>query len=286
MEKCRNDSISIRGYSHILAGTERQDCSVCVSQKKRNKQPWYYGTVVCDGHGGEKYIRSAIGSQLACEVGRDAIGVFMSKIRPTDMVDRNRIDASLCQLERWVIQQWREKVLDHCRKCPVEKDERFAALPAADQEALRQNPIKAYGTTFIAAVMTTTFTFAIKVGDGDVAVVNRNMQVQKPEELEDEEMRFNITTSLSDQDANVHFRHFYRGSEETHDVKGITVTTDGVINCFSSHEAFDSFILNVCRAYEEDSVEVAHQELKSALEILSQKGSGDDLSLGLMVKRK
>lgn len=57
--KNRNvDHISIRGYSHLLSNKECQDSSISWRGKK------YSAVIISDGHGGEKYFRSAKGSEI------------------------------------------------------------------------------------------------------------------------------------------------------------------------------------------------------------------------------
>ena len=61
----------------------------------------------------------------------------------------------------------------------------------------------------------------------------------------------------------------------------LILSSDGVINCYHTEEAFQSFIKNISDAYAEENTEAAHNELDGALNALSEKGSGDDLSIAV-----
>ena len=284
------DNISVRGFSHVRANIECQDSSLCWQTDT------YSAAIVCDGHGGEKYIRSAIGSRSACEAGKERIGEFMQKIychrreerginpRTIEwwLLKEHNYDRMLCQLERSVIQDWTNRVLAHAEQHPLEEDERFAALSDADRHALTVTPVKAYGSTFIAAVVTDSFCFVLKLGDGNAVLIRNDGPLEMPEELADDALQFNVTTSLCNSDADMAFRHCFRSFEESAPVTGVVLSSDGIINCYTRPEAFSAFIQNVYAAYGEEDTDAARDELEAALHQLSEKGSGDDMSVAIV----
>lgn len=99
-------NISIRGYSHILGGKECQDNSISWQEKQ------YDAVIVCDGHGGEKYFRSAIGSRFACEAGKKMISAFMDYVLNNDGI-KTSWDTLISQLEISIINEWNELVRNH-----------------------------------------------------------------------------------------------------------------------------------------------------------------------------
>ena len=62
----------------------------------------------------------------------------------------------------------------------------------------------------------------------------------------------------------------------------MVLTTDGVINSYTSEQAYLDFIGNIFQGYREETLEAAHNELAEFLPRLSEKGSGDDLSVGIV----
>ena len=156
-------NISIRGYSHVLGEKECQDNSISWQEKQ------YDAVIVCDGHGGDKYFRSAIGSRFACEAGKKMISAFMNYVLNNDET-RINWDALLSQLEISIINEWNELVERHFLDNPFESDARFEKLAEEDKRSLYSSYVKAYGSTFIAAVLTDKHLFVLKLGDGNVCV--------------------------------------------------------------------------------------------------------------------
>lgn len=280
------DNISIRGFSHIQANKECQDNSLSWQTDS------YAAVIVCDGHGGEKYIRSADGSAIACEMGKRAIDEFMQNVYSKKTFSNNYVsdlssnnsDKLLSQLERSIIHSWNEEVINNYTEMPLNTDERWESLSDNDKKSLERNSVKAYGTTFIASVITKDFCFVIKLGDGNANLILKDMTVFSPEELADDLLQFNVTTSMCNSDADVMFRHYFCNisSENEKSVVGTLLSSDGVINCFRAEEAYCSFVENVYYAYGEESIENAKSELEGVLNVFSERGSGDDLSIAII----
>ena len=68
------NSASIRGGSHIASGKVCQDSSTVKIDEH------YAIAVVSDGHGGDRYYRSHIGSRLAVECSIDVLGKYLSDV--------------------------------------------------------------------------------------------------------------------------------------------------------------------------------------------------------------
>lgn len=287
--KNRNvDHISIRGYSHLLLNKECQDSSISWRGKK------YSAVIISDGHGGEKYFRSAKGSGIACEIGKDVISMFMEKIRSesglyNDLVDNaTKREKMLSWLERSIIQRWNDEIEADLSFAPFEGDERFSALSDTDKESVTKTPVKAYGATFIAAVVAEKYFFILKLGDGNVCVLKDNasqMFFGLSDELKDGQLQFNLTTSLCSSDADKEFKHCFVNTDKDCPIDGLILTTDGIINSYTSEQAYLDFIGNIFSGYKEETLESAHAELKEFLPRLSEKGSGDDLTVGIIINK-
>ena len=281
------DNISIRGYSHILADKECQDSSVSWQGKK------YSAVILSDGHGGEKYFRSAKGSEIACVVGKEVISSFMESVRKNDLynlfVGKNtKRDEMLFWLERAVIQRWNEEIAADLSVRPFEADERFIALNDEDKKSVIKTPAKAYGATFIAAVVSDNYLFVLKLGDGNVCLINSGkpqLFYGSTDELKDDNLQFNLTTSLCGSDADKQFRHCFMNLHNDKSFGGLILTTDGIINSYTNEQAYLDFIGNIFCGYKEESVKSARAELAEFLPRLSEKGSGDDLSVGVIINK-
>ena len=64
------------------------------------------------------------------------------------------------------------------------------------------------------------------------------------------------------------------------------LSSDGVINSFSTEEAYVAFVENVFKGFKEQKLGDAKQELVDFLPELSKKGSGDDLSIAIIVEKQ
>ncbi len=281
------DNISIRGYSHLLSNKECQDSSISWCGKK------YSVVIISDGHGGEKYFRSATGSEIACEVGKDVISTFMKKIRSesglyNDLVgNATKREKMLLQLERSIIQRWNDEIEADLSAAPFEGDERFFALNDTDKESVTKTPAKAYGATFIAAVVAEKYFFVLKLGDGNVCILKDNapqMFFGLSAELKDDQLQFNLTTSLCSSDADKEFKHCFVNTDKDYPVDGWILTTDGIINSYTSEQAYLDFMGNIFSGYKEEPLKSAHAELAEFLPRLSEKGSGDDLTVGIIFR--
>ena len=69
-------------------------------------------------------------------------------------------------------------------------------------------------------------------------------------------------------------------------VQGLILTTDGIINSYQSEQAYLGFIENIFAGYREQQRKDAHAELAEFLPRLSEKGSGDDLSVAIICRKK
>lgn len=275
-------NISIRGYSHVLSEKECQDNSISWQEKQ------YDAVIVCDGHGGDKYFRSAIGSRFACEAGKKMISAFMDYVLNNDET-RTNWDALLSQLEISIINEWNELVERHFLDNPFESDTRFEKLAEEDKRSLYSSYVKAYGSTFIAAVLIDKQLFVLKLGDGNVCVLNGQYKAclldKTRRELADDQLQFNLTTSLCNSDAAKSFKHC-NVPIKLNRITGVLISSDGVINSFATEEAYVAFVENVFRGFQDQKLKDAKRELEDFLPELSKKGSGDDLSIAVIAEKQ
>ena len=66
------------GDSHILTGKPCQDCARSITNEL------YSMAIVSDGHGGERYFRSNIGSEYAVKITREAVDEFVKGMNNQD----------------------------------------------------------------------------------------------------------------------------------------------------------------------------------------------------------
>ncbi len=266
------------GASHIKSGKPCQDYSFSAYGDK------FAVGIVCDGHGGDKYIRSEIGSKLATEICNEAIkSLFGKRIdNQTTMAKfQPNPEATLQQLASFIIFKWREAVEAHFNSQPFTRSE-FEHLSDKDKASLNKPDgwVSAYGTTLIAAVRTSEFWFGLHIGDGKCVIVSETDTCLQPIPWDDK-CFLNATTSLCDEKALERFRVFFSTENLP---KAIFVASDGVDDTFGTDEALHGFYKSVMQLFAEKPFDEAKIELQSFLPGLSAKGSQDDISIAGIIK--
>lgn len=166
-------NISVRGASHIKKNKECQDASESYDCNE------YSIIVVCDGHGGDDYIRSAIGSKIATVVAKKNIEKFVQVVSSNDMEENSK--KLLKNLEASIINDWNEEISRHFEKNPFTEEECNVISEKAKKKYLIKGNIEsAYGTTLIAVVVTKKYWFGIHIGDGKCVAVNSKHKFLQP----------------------------------------------------------------------------------------------------------
>lgn len=263
-------AISAQGESHIRRGKECQDASFSVCNDDVSI------IVVCDGHGGDDYVRSAFGSVFACETAVENIRFFLENADKEKL--KNNTDTVLANLEASIISGWNERLSEHYAANPFTDDELALLSDRALNRYLNQNRIEsAYGTTLLAAAVTKDFWFAIQIGDGKCVAADADGNFEQPVPWDDK-CFLNTTTSMCDSEAIINFRHYY--SEKL--PAAVFLCSDGIDDSFSGDEKLNGFYKTVLQSFSTSDIDDAVSELREYLPRLSAKGSGDDVSVAVL----
>lgn len=263
---CLDFHVTVRGAAHVRKGVACQDCSRTV--RFGNSA----AAAVADGHGDVRYFRSRFGSRFAVDAALQAIRRFVQL--EDGRLSPSCAEEKLAQLKKNIILNWNRKVCSHFGRYPFLEEE-LAPLSAARRSRLLQGKEieSAYGTTLIAAAMTPDFWFGMQIGDGDC------MAGKSDGTLETLPRRpglvANITTSLCEPDAIDKFLHLYGEGRPGF----ILMSTDGIRNSFDSLENYNRFMRKVAFSFSSEPHERTRRFLKSFLKKMTEKGSGDDLSV-------
>lgn len=263
--------LSVQGASHIKKNKECQDAALS-----------YYDddcaiAIVCDGHGGDDYMRSAYGSQFGVKVAEENIKNFIKNIKSDDLKQNNKL--LIKQLEASIINDWNEAIYTHYEENPFTEDELAVISDKAKKKYLEDKRIEsAYGTTMIAVGMTNEFWIGLQIGDGKCVAVNPEGKFLQPIPW-DNKCFLNATTSICDSHALENFRHFY--SEKL--PIAVFVGTDGIDDCFKNDEQLNNLYKTVLYSFMTTDFDEAISDLNDYLPRLSAKGSGDDVSISAMI---
>ncbi len=225
---------------------------------------------VADGHGGDAYIRSDRGAQFAAQCALECIKEFIMTVRAKNINVASSPAAFLSQLEKSIIASWRLRV-----------DADLAADPAEGAVENGNSLSRIYGSTLIAAAATESFWFGIQIGDGKCVVLNHDGSFNQPIPW-DSNCFLNTTTSICDGDAAARFRHFFSTSLPA----GVFIGTDGVDDSYpvaDNEEHLSNLYRMVARNFMGAGFEQGFNELRAFLPRLTEKGSGDDVSIAGLI---
>ena len=259
--------MSERGESHLHDGRICQDSSASFSDE--------CGTVavVSDGHGGCDYVRSQIGSAMACEAAVKNIRRLFENISPEAFLAEP--DMMLIQLEAAIINDWNESVRSHYEANPFTEEELDCVSEKAGASYRSGHRIeRAYGATLIAAAVTRDYWFGIQIGDGKCAAFDEAGICMQPIPW-DEKCFLNKTTSICGSDALRDFRHFYSEKIPT----AVFMGSDGIDDSFKNEEDMYDFYKTILYAFSISDYTQAVDELMAYLPRLSKEGSADDVSI-------
>lgn len=290
--------VSKVGSSHLREGKPLQDSAKVLLKKG------YAIFSVADGHGGERYFRSDVGSRLAVEIAEKQFVSLLRKIATLrGKQETINWDSTISNVERNIVADWKNEVKKHFAQNPLtdtEKDlcaslkiplEHFEAgggreensVAAAPKERTFEKSIeKLYGTTLISCLyipelqLTETkkssLWIAVQIGDGMCLIQKDSDEITCPIKV-DENLGFGVTTSLCSNNAINEFRHAW-GFDR---LNFICACSDGVQDSFTSDD-LKHFANDVYDNIQHYGAEREQQELEDFFPRLSEQGSGDDVS--------
>ena len=279
------------GDSHILTGKPCQDCARSITNEL------YSMAIVSDGHGGERYFRSNIGSEYAVKITREAVdefvkgmnnqdnSIFANKAFTTSESDGRKTNDALRWLFSSIICQWNIAITKHALSNGLSKwelehvDEKYLT----EFENKRKDPDasfeKTYGCTLMAYVQTPNYWFAFQIGDGKCVSLTKShdkLECTKPIPW-DERCFLNKTTSLCDSQAIDGFRYCYQGDGNF--PIAVFLGSDGIDDTYGDEEGLYNFYIELYKLILQKGAKEGKRELKKSLPIISKHGSKDDMSI-------
>jgi len=270
---------TIRGASHARTELPNQDAIGWRPECGKGRSVLL---AVADGHGSPKCFRSDTGSRLAVETALEVFQEFLdSQADPLDLSACKRaVDEHLpVMIER----RWKEAVDGHLEEYPllvrevarVEESQGVAA-----RQAVEKDPNHAYGTTLLGIIMHESFLACIQIGDGDILLVTQDGEVIRPI-VDDPRLLANETTSLGSDNSWRDFRACFQAVSDAPPAL-VLAATDGYSNAFSTPQGFLSVGSDLMEILRAEGIESLAENLPKWLEEASQKGSGDDVTVGIV----
>lgn len=250
---------------------------------------------ISDGHGSPQYFRSDRGARFAVEAAIQCLREFADgfskngedgKFPLAYLFDKQRQTQLITQLCKSILSKWYTS---------VEKDYDENPFNGADLNGLEDkyvnryrsgNYVSAYGATLIAALITDSFWMAIQIGDGKFIFVDSECKCCQPVPW-DEDCFGAVTTSICQNDALERFR-YYISSEMP---MALCLGSDGVDDTYGDGEILNTFYKQLILEFVDSGFDNAAMEIEALLPDITEKGSHDDISIGLvfdgnMIKNK
>lgn len=255
-------AIRRQGASHIRENIPCQDSFALWTGIVEEKQ--IHIMAVADGHGGKKYDLSQYGAALAAEAAIEELILFYREYSRS----KNELFKHLQSFfPTNVLKRWREKINND-----IEKRDKLASNPLGIS--------KRYGTTLLVSLITPEGIFLGQLGDGDILIVQRDGQVERPIP-ESKELIANETYSLS---SNESIKLWKIETYSIDSLALILISSDGLSNCFENDDEFykfvNSFYSIIVREGIKNSVEktLEQLQLEKYFDNASRAGSGDDIT--------
>ena len=268
--KCFNSHC--QGESHKATDKPCQDFSFSI------KTEGYAIAMVSDGHGGERYFRSDVGSKIAVEVAHRCLVKFAEGISPSLFAELpstlgigDTFPLPIKQLTGAIVVGWRNAVLEHATANLLTETEQLIANPKDDHEWE-----KTYGCTLIATLLTPQYWLALQIGDGKCVAIGKDGVPCEPIPWDDR-CFLNRTTSICDTDAASEFRYCIGGKESF--PIAVFMGSDGIDDSFGEEENLYNFYIQLAKGFAKDGYDATIADLTATLPILSKRGSQDDMSV-------
>jgi serine/threonine protein phosphatase PrpC len=253
---------------------------------------------ISDGHGSSRHFRSKKGAEIAVSV---AIWIFQ-KFFEQEITNSNISSIKSMvydSLPKIISRKWEDQVHEDIKKNPFTKSEKEKLVD-------KDLGLEAYGTTLLIVAIKDSLIFFIQIGDGDILLVDTAGNIQSPIEA-DKNILVNETSSLCMNNNWKEFRIKIHQFTKNSLPSLILLSTDGYSNSFGDNKKFQSigrdYLKRITDTFSTDYPNSDHRstmpynnnenilgkkrefskEIEKILEETTEKGSGDDITLGIII---
>lgn len=269
------------GYNHTRINKVCEDASDFYDDEKMHI------CVVADGHGSDNYPRTEFGSKFAVDAAIKNVIEFVNTVEKGQVInDAENNFERMNQLAKSILRSWYESVEEDYNKKPFTEKELEKVSDKYKKRYLSENieerkVEKAYGCTLIIYVITDDYSFGMQIGDGKCVLIDENGQFLEPIPWDDD-CQLNVTTSICDDDAIDEFRFYISDKMPT----AVFIGSDGIDDSYANEEELYALYRSILKIFIEHGDEVGKSEIREYLPVLTKRGSGDDVSMGLIINQK
>lgn len=272
---------SVLGASHQRSGLPNQD-AIAWSPESGAGPPLILA--IADGHGSAKSFRSDRGSKLAVQVAIREITKAFHRQSGDPWPSLAQAESIAAQLPQAIVQRWQQLVEAELQSQPILNNEWQHLQNKEGHTAcgrVEKQPLLAYGATLLALLITDSFILFLQLGDGDILCVDGHGHVSLPLS-KDSRLIANETTSLCQDQAWKSMQWRLLSLAEPNLPELILLSTDGYANCFVTEADFQQIGPDYQQMLREQGLNQVMTQLPTILQQASQRGSGDDITLGLI----
>lgn len=249
---------SVPGASHLRRGVPNQDAFAGTAAQAPAPVAIL---ALSDGHGSAAHSRSDVGSRLAVEAAR--------RILSAALADPSAPLPDPAGLGRAIVAAWREAALAHLAEAPRHEGETAA------------EPLHLYGATLVAAAVHPAGVLLIQLGDGDILARRSDGAILRPLPC-DADLVGDQTYSLCLPDAEAHLRATVLTDPGAIDL--LMLSTDGLSKSFANEADFVRLAGTWGEAIGALGLPGVVEALPEWLAAASRRGSGDDMTLGFVLR--
>lgn len=266
---------------------------------------------IADGHGAPVHFRSKKGADIAVSVALTTIREFLQQeIRLENISSIKRLAES--KLPQIISRNWQERVKEDIHENSFDKDELEKLAITANCRVDEDMETIPYGTTLLIVAIKDFFVLIIQIGDGDILAVSSDGGVSRPIER-DKRFISNETTSLCMTNSWDEISVVLRVFNKPESIPSLfLVSTDGYYNSFYGKDGNgngnrdgdedgngnrdgdgdrnENEFRAMARGYlkmvnKDGGYQKVKNELKDILTQTSKEGSGDDITLGIILNK-
>ena len=240
----------VTGAIHLRNGQPCQDALFLRAEKE------FAVACVADGHGSASCPYSDEGAEAAVRIAAEILAEMLPNLRDhKDILVPKRIEA-----------EWKKEV------------ERIHAEAGREASPDAPFPYILYGTTLLAVIAAGDFIFALQIGDGNMLFIDKKGArpiLATPESVgEDTE-----SLCLNDAWAFVRTQVIPRNGRSP---ALFLLCSDGYANSFADASGFLKVGTDFFNIWQEEGLAVIAENLEGWLRKSSDKGSGDDIAMGVI----
>ena len=273
------------GASHVRQALPNQD-AIANSVAKDGLPPVVLA--VADGHGSPKSFRSDKGAQFAVEAAVEVCREFLDSMKEAGP-SAVKTEAKL-RIPPRIFQRWRQRMEEHYGQNGF-TDTELNRLAEQAGQAVRERAAGpeqravAYGSTLLVAVVTEEFLVCFQLGDGDILAVSRCYRCRRagrPQGRNADRQRDNLPVPGGGAAVHAVWVSVVPGRPPAM----VLLSTDGYCNSFATPDAFLKVGTDYLDMLRTEGSEEIEKGLPGWLEDTSRNGSGDDITVGIIYRRK